>query len=169
VIDASGSMTGAKLADAQSAALAFVDAMRRANDWATVVEFNQAARVAVPLTGNRDALAAGLRALAIAPGTRLDRGLAEALAELQSPRHAPSKAAAIVVLSDGGQTEDPDTAVAVADAARAAGVAVYAIGIGADANEALLIDVAGDSAHYRDTPTPAMMAALYAEISSALP
>jgi hypothetical protein len=169
VIDASGSMVGDKFQAAKVAALAFVSAMRLPDDQAAVVMVNQVAQVIVPLTGDRAVIEAGVAAINSSPGTRLDRGLEAAITELQGPRHRPDNIRAIIVLSDGGQYEDPESARSAAATARAQGIAIYTLGFGADVNEALLVDLAGAAERYHFSPAPEEMVALYREITAVTP
>jgi len=154
-------MVGAKLAAARAAVLAFVGAMRLPDDQVALVTFSETARVLVPLTGNRESVDRALDAIAPTPGTRLDRGLRLGIEELRSPRHRAENLRVILVLSDGLQGETAAAAREAASTARGEGVVICTIGLGGDADEALLIDVAGGRVRYRFAPSADEVAALY--------
>jgi hypothetical protein len=166
VVDASVSVAGAKLDAERAAALAFVDAMRPGGDQAAVVAFNVAAQPVIPLTADRAAVRAALARIVAAPGTRADHGLDQAIAEVTGPRHRSGSVAAILLFSDGQQYEDPAAARAAAERARAAGVLVYTFGFGADADEGLLVDLAGARDRYRFAPDAEVMADAYRAITA---
>lgn len=169
VIDASSSMTGAKLEAAKAAAAAFLAAMRLPEDQVAVVSFNQEAALDTGLTGDGAAVAAAIAAIRPRPGTRIDQGIALALTELAGPRRRPANAAVLVVLSDGQQTELPASAAATAERARGQGVVVYSIGLGMDAAAAFLTELAGDPSRYFFAPDPARLTAVYLEIAAVIP
>jgi uncharacterized protein YegL len=169
VIDASSSMTGAKLEQAKAAALAFLDALRLPEDRVAVVAFNADARLASPLGGDGNALRQSIDAIEVAPGTRIDRGLETALAELRSPRRDPDHQPVIVLLTDGRQDVDPESAQAVAATVRAAGITLFAIGLGGDVDGAYLTRLAGASARYYFAPTPDDLVAIYRQVARAIP
>jgi Mg-chelatase subunit ChlD len=164
VLDASTSMEGSKLAAARADVVAFAAAMRFPADQVALVAFSELARLELRLAGNPDALIEPLAAVAPSPGTRIDRGLAEAAAELGGSRHMPGNRSVILLLSDGGQVEEPSAARSAAAAARARGIVIYAVGVGADADESILVDIAGGRGQYRFAPTADQMAELYRDI-----
>ena len=169
VIDASSSMTGAKLAAAKAAAAAFVAAMRLPEDQVAVVAFNRDAVLAAPLTGDAAAVTAALDGIRPLPGTRIDRGIEMALAELEGPNHRAGNAAVLVVLSDGQQLDGPASAAASAAQARQRGVAIYTIGLGADAALVFLAELAGDPSRSFFAPEPAQLTAIYLDIAAVIP
>lgn len=169
VVDASTTMAGAKLAAAQAAAAAFVAVMRLPDDQTAVVAFNDTVQLLVSLTGDRTAIGAALGAISPSPGTRLDRGLERARAELRGPRHRSENVPVILLFSDGLQYEDPTTARTAAAAARGEGVEIYAIGLGADVDAGLLVELVGAPDRYRFAPDAAEMAALYRAITAVVP
>lgn len=169
VIDASSSMTGAKLAAAKAAAGAFVAAMRLPEDQVAVVSFNRAATLDVGLTGDSGAVTAAIDGIRSRPGTRIDGGIDMALTELAGPGHRPANAAVMVVVSDGQQSELPASAAVSADRARRQGVVVYAIGLGADVAAAFLTELAGASSRYFFAPEPAQLTAAYLDIAAVIP
>jgi uncharacterized protein YegL len=169
VLDASSSMTGAKLAAAKGAALAFIDALQLPNDQVGVVAFSQTATLLSPLTGDAGALGVAISALAPSPGTRIDAGLSAAWEELRGDRRRPGNAPVLIVLTDGRQAEAPEAAQAVAAAARAAGVTIYSIGLGADVDALYLVDLAASPSRYFFAPDGDALAGIYRDIALLVP
>ncbi len=173
--DTSGSMQEAsapggptKIAAAVEAARAFIGQLRLPRDRVAVVAFNNSARVVRPLTGDVFDLLAALDRLPTGTGTRIDLGLAAALDALGPP--AADRLPAVVLLTDGNQSGAPESAVdAAAAAARAAGVRLFAIGLGDDVNRPLLVRLAGDARRAYFAPTAADLAAIYRSIAEAIP
>lgn len=167
-VDASTSMSGAKHAAAVEAIGAFLDAARLAPDAdrAAVVDFAEEARLLSGLSADRAQLDRALAAIETRPGTRIDRGLEAALAVLAERR--PAAHPVLILLSDGRQEEDPSTAIAAGERARAAGIEVFAVGLGADVDAALLAQVAQTPDHYLAAPSPENLRTVYADIASRL-
>ena len=168
VIDTSSSMAGRKLEDAKAAAAAFLGHMDLApgRDQVTVVRYDAEAEVACPLMNARAVIEAAIRNLTSRSGTHIDAGLRTALAELQSPRHLERNMSVMILLTDGVQTGTPGEELRAAAEVRAAGVRLYTIGLGADADGAALQEMAGDGARYHFAPDSADLARIYAEIAS---
>jgi len=170
VLDTSNSMAGAKLDAARTAAATFVDLINLPRDRAAIVSFNAQAQLEAGLTGSRAVLDRALGALSPAPGTRIDLGLAAALGELRGPRARGDAVAVAILLTDG--RPDAGTAgdaLAAADRARAAGVAVFTIGLGADVDGALLARVAGDPIRYAFAPDAGDLERIYRQLAGGIP
>ncbi len=141
-IDTSGSMAQpsadgqrTRLQVAAEAATQFVTLLlAEQGNQAGVVTFDQDARLLAPLTGDAAQLQMVLAGLQSVHGTRIDRGLQEAAAELSGPRAQPEGNHVIVLLTDGRVDIDPQQVVAAADIAKGAGISVVAIGLGSDAD-----------------------------------
>lgn len=157
VLDTSSSMAeqvaggGTKL----EAAVAAVDALAgqlTPRDRVALVTFDRAARLAAPLSGDPAVLRAALAALPLADGTAIDAGLREARAHLAAAGGASSRQPAIVLLTDGrAYPSTPAAVIAEADAARAAGITLHAVGLGREVDARLLASIAGDPARLRLT------------------
>ncbi len=177
VVDTSDSMldrTSAgrtKLAAAVDAAGQFVALLDLAGgDAAAVVGFNSAADIRQGLTRDAAALRAALAGLPQSPGTRIDLGLARAGTALAGPGRTAANLPVAVVLTDGRPTGTTDAAVATAAAdLRAAGVRVYAIGLGDDVDAALLARVASGPDQLVLTPDAEDLARIYTAIARDLP
>ncbi|HQZ71120.1 MAG TPA: VWA domain-containing protein [Anaerolineae bacterium] len=170
VLDLSGSMAeaaiggGSKLDAARAAALAVLDLLDWRLDAVGVVGFSGRADLILPLSGDRAAVAAALTGLRTAEGTRIDLGLTaadRALAGAGRPVARP----VVILLTDGRQEAglEADAATA-ARTLKARGVTVYAIGLGADADAALLRAIASDPARYLASPDTSDLAGLFAAI-----
>ncbi len=163
VLDTSGSMRGRKLADAKDAGLALVELMRLAPgaDQVALVRFDAAAELVHPLGADLARFAAALRSLDAREGTAIDQGLQAGWAELTGPRRAPANAPVMVLLTDGRQTGTPGAELVAAASVRAAGVALYVIGLGPDVDADTLRAIAGQPERYRHAPGSADLAAIY--------
>jgi Mg-chelatase subunit ChlD len=177
VVDASTSMresdgAGAtKLEAALAAAARFVDLQRDA-DQVAFVWFNEQAVLAQSLTGDKSLLKAAFGTVQTAQHTRISEGLRVARTELSSDRRNSAHRGAIVVLTDGrANPETPQAAVAEAEAARAAGVTVFAIGLGRpdDLDQESLREIAGRPEYYFTTSDARALTAIYEEIARSMP
>ncbi len=146
VIDASTTMLvrtpggRTKLAAAQEAAKAFVDSLRlerdifNRHDQASIIWYNDRARVATALTNDRAKLFAAIDSIPAAEGSRIDLGLEFGHRELLlsfSEQRILSNTPVIVLLSDGKPNRTSiDNVVAASDAAKSDGIAVYTVGHG---------------------------------------
>jgi tight adherence protein B len=167
-IDNSRSMTGPSLANAKSAARAFVHS-KHAADRVAVLAFG---RRAVQLTGfsTSSAEAEGvLGGLAVAgsSGTALYDAVVQAA---QSLRSSPLAGRVIVLLTDGTDVSSHASLDAAVTAARRAGASVYPIGIeGPDFHPTALQALArGTNGTYHGAGSSAALAQVYASIAAEL-
>ncbi len=174
VIDVSSSMAGSaddgsgrnKLGAAVDAARTFMAQMEFPLDQASIATFDENARVVQRLTGSRGVLEAELRGLQLGSGTRIDRGIRVAFGELLSPRHDPSNASVMIVLTDGQPSEGSESStLSEARDARAAGIEIYAVGLGSDADLGLLSFIAGDHRRAFLAPSAALLRSIYEAIA----
>jgi Mg-chelatase subunit ChlD len=105
VIDTSSSMTPLKLAAAKAAARAFVDLLDLPRDQVGLVEFNAAARLVSPLTGDAATIHRAIAALTTSPGTQIDAGLQTALTAMSGPGLRQGNTPTIILLTDGVQPD----------------------------------------------------------------
>jgi Mg-chelatase subunit ChlD len=168
VVDISSSMTGAKFDQARAAARTFVSLLELPGDQAAVVGYSQQAHLLQALTDDRAALERALDSLAVDAGTRIDRGLATAATELQGPDHRPANRPVIVLMTDGIQIEEPETALAWAEYAWALGVTVYTVALGVDADQAMLLQIAHEPARAYYAPAPDDLGRIYTEVAGAV-
>ncbi|MBN1815455.1 MAG: VWA domain-containing protein, partial [Anaerolineae bacterium] len=164
VIDRSGSMAGQKLDDAKLAASQFVDFMLFPPDQIGVVSFSDAATVDHALDQDPEGAQAAIAALVSDGGTAIHLGIQAAHTELIGPNHIPSNVQAMIILSDGGS--DYGSAVGAADAAKADGIRIFSIGLGADVDADLMRDIASSPDDYYFAPSGEQLAEIYALISN---
>jgi len=176
VVDTSSSMRAptrpggmTKLAAAITAAGAFVDRLGP-DDRVALAAFDDAARLLARLGedgGDHSAARAALMALAVREGTRIDAGLTmarAALAEADADRPR-----AVVLLTDGRPTRSRASLVLVAaERLKATGALLFAIGLGSDADPALLRLAATSPGYYFFAPGTEALDAAYAEVAGQL-
>jgi outer membrane protein assembly factor BamB/uncharacterized protein YegL len=170
VVDASVSMTGAKMTAARADAARLLDAMALASgdDRAAIVTFAYEVRSVQGLTSDRALLDAALAGVTHTAGTRLDRGLNAALDLLPGTGPQPGSGQIIVVLSDGNQTDELPAAGAAVARARARGVPVFVFGLGSDVNTVLLRSLTTDASHYLFAPDSQQVAEVYARTAASV-
>jgi Ca-activated chloride channel family protein len=138
-IDVSDSMNATdvapnRLSAAQSAAVAFLDEVP--TDFLVgLATFAGEADLRVAPTQERDAVERALGGLTTSNGTRIGDGLAVALDAIETQRSDTESPAAVVLLSDGRDTNSEVTPPAAAARARDMGVPVYTVVFGATTGE----------------------------------
>lgn len=157
----------AKLAAARAAATLFLDAALAPQDRVALVTFEGAAHRVVDLTADRAAVRAALDGLVTGYGTRLDLGLAAAVAALSARR--PEATAAIILLTDGRSSGARPAVERAAAAARAGGIEVVAIGLGDDVDGPLLAAIATRPEWYFAAPETEDLVSIYAGLPAVLP
>lgn len=168
LIDTSASMEGPKLAQAQAAAREFIDRLDLRRDQAAVIGFDDTARIATHLTGDRAQLDRAVAELAAGRGTRIDRALDSALVELLGPRRKTSNRAAVVLLSDGAHSGPTESVLRAAAEIEIVGALVYSVGLGADIDRELLELISSPSRFYH-APEPEELSRIYREIARTIP
>jgi Mg-chelatase subunit ChlD/DNA-binding beta-propeller fold protein YncE len=170
VVDTSSSMVGAKIVAARAAARRFVTLLDLPRDQVGIVSFDSEARLVAPLSGDATSLAAAIDGLDTASGTRIDLGLQTAWEALGSGAAREGNTPTIVLLTDGRMPE-PAEALRIAGEARAAGVRLYAIGLGAESDVDLpvLVRLAGDADRAFLAPRPEDLAGIYAQVAGEVP
>ncbi len=172
VMDVSGSMAepegiGTKLDAARAAAGTLLELLQLPRDRVALVAFDAEARRAIGLSGDRDAVAEALSSLETGQGTRIDLGLAEAGRVLaESPRDAARRN--VILLTDGLQSGSAEPVIEAAGALREAGSRLFAIGLGADVDEAMLRRIASSPEDSLTSPSAAELAGLYQDILAAI-
>ena len=164
VLDTSASMAGDKFAAAQAAARTFVSLFDPPRDRLSLISFSEVATLVVPLGSSTTRLRAGIDGLALAPGTRIDRALEAARAELRSTRRRAANKPVVVLLSDGSQSGETAPLLAAADRVLADGVTVHTIGLGPDADRAMLERIASRGG-FRYAPGTAELEGVYRAIA----
>jgi len=182
-IDLSGSMNNdgdnppQPISDALQAASTFAGSLRQ-KDQIGVVTFATNAELTRQLDNSYDMVAQSILALEISPEaetgyTNTVEALRQAQAELASTRHNLNARRVLVLLTDGlptisGDKDVVSEAETLARALSAAGVRVYAIGLGQDVDTQFINNIASDNANAYFAPTGADLANIYSEITSSL-
>lgn len=167
VIDRSGSMAGAKLAAAQSAANLFIDLMNQ-GDRVGVVSYSDAGRTEFPLTeitdsSIQDQAKVTVTALRANGGTSIGAGVRNADEELDRFPSDPSRA--MIVMTDGQQNTAPEP-ISIINSQVDDDVCIFTIGFGSDADNQLLSQMANrPCGQFFNAPGPAELQQIYATLS----
>jgi len=166
-IDRSGSMAGAKLAAAQEAGITFVALGDPLLTRVGLVGFSSTAEVVRGLSNDPRDMIGAIRGLAQGGGTDLVAAFRVSLETLLADRSRPEAGRVIVLMTDGQHTGGTDIGQmpGLVAAARAAGVRVFTIGLGADVDEALLKSIAADPSHYYFSPNVSELRGIYIQIA----
>ena len=162
VLDRSGSINSTELQTLKTAAHAFIDALSPSTSGVHTGQssFSTAATLDQILTGDEAVAHLAINAINSGGSTDLEAGITLAINELASGNDRTPDADGnfpdfIVVISDGAPNIPDETQGAIdasnaADAARAAGIEVFVVGVGVTpATETYLeTEIADDSAHY---------------------
>ncbi len=163
-VDISGSMAGAPLEAAKRAAESFIGLLKP-GDKAALVTFDQDVYINLGLTDDKDALTKAVRELTYKGDTALYQAIIDSSKILDA---APVGRRIVVILTDG-KNDKANSPATDADAIAAAGKArsvVITVGLGGDANRAVLKKIAdetGGRAFF--APGPSGLEAIYRLIS----
>ncbi len=177
VIDTSGSMSSrtspdgpTKLEAAREAARRFALQLVDGRDQAALIQFNLEATVLVGLTGDIDAVSAGLDQLTQASGTRIDLALDAARLELTGPARRLDNNPVIILLTDGEPTgATPQDVRLAAQKAKDEELLVFTIGLGQEVDGELLTDVASKPDWYFYAPDTSDLEGIYDQIVYEIP
>ena len=141
VLDHSGSMKGAKLNNVKEAVKMVLDRLEP-TDYVSVVIFDDTSQVIIPSMPANDPIGmkAAIDRIRDAGGTAMSLGMIQGLNELRR-WNIPNATNRMILLTDGVTYGDSDRCRQLARDARAAGISIYPLGIGADWDENLLDDV----------------------------
>jgi Mg-chelatase subunit ChlD/DNA-binding beta-propeller fold protein YncE len=170
-VDRSGSMEGPKIEAARSVGADFAAELDFRKARAATVLFASQAELTQVLTDDAAAVIRGVSRARAGGGTNIADALLVAGEELAGPRAQPDGRQAVVLLTDGkpdGGLDPRGRALSQAADLRAAGVAVYAIGLGADVDSGLLTELAGDPSRYFRAPSAAELSGIYRLIARRL-
>ena len=126
VLDTSGSMAGDKIVNALAAIEGFLDHLLGPDDEVFIYSFDSNVRLIQDWTSNRSAASVSLRRVRAAGGTALYDAVLEALPMAQGGRNRKK---AVVVISDGNDTNSRADVRDVRQLVRQTEVLVYAVGI----------------------------------------
>lgn len=138
LIDTSGSMSGQKLREVQTAASEFVSRQNLKRHDLAVVEFSSRASVVADFTRNETELQQAIARLSARGGTNLSEGFNLATSVLQNSDRTPN-----ILLFTDGVPNNPPMAASIAQQIRASGINLVAVGTG-DAQINYLTALTGD-------------------------
>jgi Mg-chelatase subunit ChlD len=121
-------------------------------------------------TSDRRALDAALRAISTAEHPCLVCAVDVAATEVASERHSADNTPVLILLTDGKSNPRPASeAVARAAEAKRAGIAIFAIGLGSELDDAALEAIASKPDHYYRAPTADQLNDVYRQIAVTIP
>jgi Mg-chelatase subunit ChlD len=165
LVDTSGSMSGAKMSAARSAALEFVGQLDYSLNQIGLISFSTDVALVQPLTNNPRALIRAIPGLGDDSGTNLLGAIQLAQTELASPRARPAARKALILLTDGRPNSGVETIESLADEFRNSNVDVYAIGLGLDVDRDFLGGIATSPNYYFEAPTEFDLIQIYNTIA----
>jgi Ca-activated chloride channel homolog len=141
VLDHSGSMKGPKLKNVKEAVKMVLDRLEP-TDFVSVVIFDDTCQVVIPSMAANDkpGMKAAIDRIHDAGGTTMSLGMIQGINELRR-WNIPNAINRMILLTDGVTYGDSERCRQLARDARAAGIAIYPLGIGNDWDERLLNDV----------------------------
>src|SRR5256885_14556057 len=164
VVDTSGSMSGRPLADAKAAMATMISALGP-SDQVAVLSFNATVRIAQPLTSDKTRALAGVGSMSAGGDTAIYDAVVAAAQALDSAD--PKVRRAIVLLTDGLDTASRNTSASAIARLGAAGLPLYAVGLGDNLDRSVLQGLAqassGGAAYV--APTSGQLAGLYAALA----
>ena len=168
-IDISGSMEGQKLADAKVAAKAFVDMLVENTDDFGLIAFSTDIYTIYPLqelqSGDKDTIKNEIDALGAGGST----SHYDAIYEGSDSLDGVTGRRVLISMTDGMSNDDVRTLDEAINRANSANVAVYTIGLGGDANQGELLNIANRTGGiYTYSPTSAELTQIYTDILSSL-
>lgn len=138
LMDTSGSMSGQKLPEVQTAASGFVSRQNLKRNDLAVVEFSSQASVVSDFTRDETELQQAIARLYPSGGTNLSQGLTLATSVLKNSDRTPN-----ILLFTDGVPNNPPMAASIAQQIRASGINLVAVGTG-DAQINYLTALTGD-------------------------
>ncbi len=159
---------GTKMDALKEAAKAFLAKVDFQKDMVGLVEFDMVSDVAQALTNDVNVLSAAIDALQPGDGTSIDQGIVMAQREFASGRARSNAAQIIVLLTDGRQSSPFSSPSAPLDAAldaRQAGIRLITIGLGEDADQGQLREMASQPSDFYYAPQASDLQRIYATIA----
>ena len=181
VLDRSGSINSSELTQLKNAANSFITALAPSTDGVHTGQssFATNATLNLHLTDNEASAHAAINALTAGGFTNLKGGIDLAKTELDNPGDGHDRADldspdVMVIITDGApnrplpSTTADDVAAPSADAARAAGIEIFVLGVGVSASTEtyLKTEIADDASHYFSVANFASLEAALLEIAS---
>jgi len=147
VLDRSGSMSGQKIEICKSAAIATVDLLT-SKDYVTVISFDSAARVIVPMTrvSSKSTINSQISTINSGGGTNMHPGMSEGRAALN---RVNAKVKHMIVLSDGQTSGSGYQQMAAQMKTEGITISTVAIGSGSHGQRMQQIATAGGGSYYQ--------------------
>jgi len=165
LVDTSGSMSGAKMAAARTAALEFVGQLDYSLNQIGLISFSTDVRLVQGLTNNPRTLIRAIPSLGDDSGTNMLGAILLARDEFAGPRSRPAARKVIILLTDGRPNSGQSELQAMAGEFRMGGVDVYAIGLGLDVDRSFLTSLATATNYYFEAPTEYDLVQIYSIIA----
>jgi len=164
VVDTSGSMSGRPLADAKAAMATMISALGP-NDQVAILTFNATVRTVQPMTSDKTRALAAVGSITAGGDTAIYDAVVGAAQALEGAD--PKVRRAIVLLTDGLDTASRNTSASAVARLAAAGLPLYAVGLGDSLDRSVLQGLAqaspGGAAFV--APTSGQLAGLYAVLA----
>ncbi|MFB6163936.1 MAG: VWA domain-containing protein [Haloarculaceae archaeon] len=164
VSDVSGSMSGSKIAALKTAAKGFVDNLTTPDE-AAAVSFSSGATVDQGLTTNYSAVKSAIDGYSAGGSTNIASGIQSGQTELVSGTNATAGASKVMILLSDGNADSDSAAQSAATAAKNAGIRVFTIALGGDADTSLLSQLASSPGDAYVAPSPGDLANIYTQIA----
>jgi|SRR5579864_6128563 len=150
VLDRGANIPSQAFSNAEAALESFINSLHLPSDQVGVASFTTSGTVNQTLTNN--ASLADNAFSQIIPGSGasyIGSGIAAAQAELTSPRHNPSAAPMLIIVSDGADlgAPSPTATLAAANAAKAAGISIVSVQYGTGSST-LMQSIASSAANF---------------------
>lgn len=153
VLDISGSMSGAPMAETKKASVNFIDTILDEDASIGIVTYDNSASMLSDFSVNETALTTAVSSIYDGGGTNIESGLAQARSMLNTSN---AKKKIIVLMSDGEPNDgkEGDDLIAYADDIKEDGIIIYTLGffesLGNDQSSAqtLMEGIASDGCHY---------------------
>jgi Ca-activated chloride channel homolog len=155
LVDRSNSMKGEKIFESVHAIQSILDQLHM-DDLLTLVFFDDFVEVVADAesVGGRPGIEEALKGISVRGSTEMAKGL-EATIDRLATRRPHTRAASLVLLTDGRTYGDEQHCYDLADRAREIGVSITTLGLGAQWNRSLLdrlAAISGGSSHYVSQP-----------------
>ncbi len=175
VLDVSGSMQGAAIENAKSAAAALVEKLQPTDDF-SLVTFSSEAIVLVPdgpIGARRAAALAKIKAIVAEGGTNISSGLDQGYGEARTPTINPDAVKIVMLLSDGHANAGDSSPAGLwgrSERAFQDGIQTSSFGLGADFDAPLMSGIAdkGAGGYYYLADSTQISAALGRELDARL-
>ena len=162
LVDTSGSMAGAKMGAARTAALEFVGQLDYSRNQVGLITFASEAALVQPLTSNPRQLLRAIPDLGDDGGTNMLAAMQMADAELFGDRGRRDARKVIILLTDGRPNSGAGEMLATAATYRAAAsVDIYAVGLGLDVDSFFLKSMVTAPAYYFEAPSEYELTRIY--------